>query len=296
MRQEEADPQKGMLAMPGTKIITEHTDDLGNPVAPGTRGSHTTHEGIGATVGVDIHEGIGANLSAATAEGIGSGGAAQGSSFGTAGGRAEVGPTANNGVPQDAVRGNLEFIDPYLKKWGPIYNIAVQRHYAKANPILLKSGEQIVVIDGLIRKFQEKTGWLAAAGDFLSDPLALLSLAGAVATSGASAAGAAQRALSSWSKEQGAEAAVKKLQAAREKAMAEGKSQASAMGVYRPFTADGLSVDLNQGRVPRGTTWHQSARGPHVIGTAPLPRDFESWAKHKHKMYNQVGVRPLRFT
>src|SRR5262249_13221922 len=144
-------------------------------------------------------------------------------------------------------RGHLELKDPFLQKMVPLYNAEVSRHSLAVEKELRPTMEQIAVLDALIQKTRDQTGFWAGLENFLTDPLALVGLAGSFVSFGAGAGIAAREALKTWSTEKGAEDALRRLQAKRDKLWRYATRRRNDMGVYRPFSVDGLDSDLNRG-------------------------------------------------
>lgn len=257
--------------MPSQKVIHDIDPATGLP---------TSTEGIGGTIGRDVAEGWGAGTTSPTSEPSASTRGAQ--VFGGLGGvsrnqRSEAGSSQP---------GYFRLVDPFLQHMVPRYTKMVENHFHALQAILKPYEDQKRVAQGVRAKFADQTGFWAGLENFLSDPLALLGLAGMVASAGAGSALATKEALSSWTKEQGAEEAVKKLDKLIASIDAKEQRIAAMAGHYRQFTplGLGLNTDSPPGKIPKGVVLHHAKLGKEgILGTGPLPHDFQTWFKRSRK-------------
>src|SRR5262249_42183057 len=150
--------------------------------------------GVGGTIGQDVGEGRGDVIVSSTDRG------SIGSTAGTHEGHAPPGGGPGEFASTEQ-RGHLELKDPFLQKMVPLYNAEVSRHSLAVEKELRPTMEQIAVLDALIQKTRDQTGFWAGLENFLTDPLALVGLAGSFVSFGAGAGIAAREALKTWSTE-----------------------------------------------------------------------------------------------
>lgn len=266
-----------------SKVITDTDPDTGTK----------TREGIGATVGQDIAdaaERTNAFQQSTFGSPAGITGKVSGATIGTKAGSGIGVPTTGTAASHtDSIRGQFRFTSGFLTRMVPRYNAMVDRHNAAKAAVMAPLENQLKVVQALRAKMADKTGFWAAVTDFLSDPVSLLSLAGVAVSGGAGSALAAKQALSGWSKEQGAEEAVARLDKATAALQRELALKNAHLRSYTPFTVDGLALDMATGdpaTIPKGAVLFSSSTGSNtrgIIGTGPLPKDFIDWFKRKHK-------------
>lgn len=204
------------------------------------------------------------------------------------------------------VRYNINSPDgKFVAHWFPLYNLSVSQHRAAIEKWTKPLYDQIAVAQALRQKFADQTGFWSSVGNFLSDPLAILGVAGMALSLGAGATLASKQALKDWNQEQGAEAAVKKLDAKIASLQSEVARKTKGAKYDWKFMPDPavnweLYGNWNESttplEIPSGVVFFPVGEIKGIVGAGPLPPDFEHWFKHTRKMLGQHGIRKFSVT